>query len=122
MRHRPGEVHHHGHARSHTGAALQLERGTQCVRTVPHAAEPVPIGMQGRVETAAIIRHAIETGGLDELPRISALVHSTGALEATRAVAAKQAQRAADLLAALPDNPYRAALLEMAQAAVARRV
>ena len=73
-------------------------------------------------EDAAIIRHAIETGGLDELPRISALVHSTGALEATRAVAAKQAQRAADLLAALPDNPYRAALLEMAQAAVARRV
>ena len=73
-------------------------------------------------EDAAIIRHAIETGGLDELPRISALVHSTGALDATRAVAAAEAARAADLLAVLPDNPYRAALLEMAQAAVARRV
>lgn len=84
---------------------------------------PLIFAMQrAEPEDAAIIRHAIETGGLDELPRISALVHSTGALEATRAVAAKQAQRAADLLAALPDNPYRAALLEMAQAAVARRV
>ena len=34
----------------------------------------------------------------------------------------KPADRAADLLAALPDNAYRAALLEMAQAAVLRRI
>ncbi len=84
---------------------------------------PLLFAMQkASAEDAAIIRHAIETGGLDELPRISDLVHSTGALEATRVVAAKQAQRASDLLVRLPDNPYRAALLEMAQAAVARRV
>jgi octaprenyl-diphosphate synthase len=84
---------------------------------------PLIFAMQkASVEDAAIIRHAIETGGLEELPRISALVHSTGALAATRAVAAQAAQRAADALAALPDNPYRAALLDMAQAAVARRV
>lgn len=73
-------------------------------------------------EDAAIIRHAIETGGLDELPRISALVKSTGALEAARAVAAQEAERAAALLALLPDNDYRTALLELAQSAVARRV
>ena len=84
---------------------------------------PLIFAMQSAApEDAAIIRDAIETGGLAHLPRITELVKHSGALEKTRAVAAAQAQRAADLLAALPDNAYRAALLEMAQAAVLRRI
>ncbi len=70
---------------------------------------------------AALIARAIETGGLDDLPRISELVKNTGALDAARAVAAAEAQRAADFLQLLPANEYRSALLELVQGAVARR-
>ena len=40
---------------------------------------------RGTAEQARLIRHAIETGGVDELEHIVAIVKQTGSLEVTRA-------------------------------------
>jgi octaprenyl-diphosphate synthase len=68
-----------------------------------------------------IIRQAIETGGTEHMPQIMAIVHKTGALQATRDAAALEAQRAVDALAGLPANPYSVALLELASQLLGRR-
>ncbi len=68
-----------------------------------------------------LIRSAIETGAVEQLEQIAAIVRETGALDITRQVAAAEAQRAIDAAATLPDNPWRAALLELASNLLSRR-
>lgn len=71
-------------------------------------------------EDASIIRHAIETGGLDQLARISALVKSSGALQKARALAQAEAELAQQALAILPESEFKTALLQLAADASAR--
>jgi octaprenyl-diphosphate synthase len=66
------------------------------------------------------IRHAIEQGEVEKLPEILAIVRSTGALDATRAAAKAEADKARAALAALPENRARAALLELCDRSVNR--
>jgi octaprenyl-diphosphate synthase len=60
-----------------------------------------------------LIRHAIENGELSKLQEILAIVRSTGALEATRAAAQAEADKARAALRALPPSRSRDALLEL---------
>ncbi|HKB54485.1 MAG TPA: polyprenyl synthetase family protein [Ramlibacter sp.] len=83
---------------------------------------PLIAAMQrGTAEQARLIRHAIETGGVDELGHIVAIVKQTGSLDVTRAAAAAEAQRAIDAAGKLPLNPYSQGLLQLAAQLLQRR-
>jgi octaprenyl-diphosphate synthase len=66
------------------------------------------------------IRHAIEQGEVNKLPEILAIVRQTGALDATRAAAQDEADKARLALSALPESRARAALLELCDRSVNR--
>lgn len=68
----------------------------------------------------AVVREAIETRSKSALVEVVAAVQRCGALERTRHDAEKQAQRAIELVAPLPDNPHRQALIDLAHFCVAR--
>ena len=70
---------------------------------------------------ARLIREAIEQGELSHLDQILDIIRRTGALEAARHSAMAEAQRAADAARQLPDNEYRAALLQLTVALLERR-
>ena len=67
------------------------------------------------------VREAIETGSVDRITEIAAIVRATGALEATRNAAAAEAQRAIDAAMLLPDNPHRTAMVNLASQLLNRR-
>jgi octaprenyl-diphosphate synthase len=67
------------------------------------------------------VREAIETGNVDRLTDIVAIVRDTGALTATRSAAAAEAQRAIDAAMQLPDNAYRTAMVALASQLLDRR-
>ena len=68
------------------------------------------------------IRAPSKPGDVSELRRIVAIVRETGALDATRAAAAAEAQRAIDAAERLPPNPYYSqGLLQLAAQLLARR-
>jgi octaprenyl-diphosphate synthase len=71
-------------------------------------------------EEAAVLRAAIEKGDLDDLPRITKLIGSSGGLEYTARMAQQEKDRAVAALAAVPASPYRDALAALAEFAVAR--
>ncbi|MEO5737387.1 MAG: polyprenyl synthetase family protein [Variovorax sp.] len=83
---------------------------------------PLILAMQ-RAEPAdsALIRSAIEVGDTSQLAAIVAIVQRTGALDATRAAAAAEAQRAIDALHGLPANSYSQGLLQLAAQLLERR-
>ncbi len=68
----------------------------------------------------ALIRHAIEHGEQQKLPEILAIVRRTGALDATRAAAQAEADKAREVLAQLPESAARAALLDLCVRSVHR--
>jgi octaprenyl-diphosphate synthase len=76
---------------------------------------------RGTGEQRALIRRAIETGGLEELDRIVAIVRETGALEVAREAAAAEAQRAMSAAQQLPLNEHAQALLQLAASLLQRR-
>jgi octaprenyl-diphosphate synthase len=83
---------------------------------------PLILAMQrGTAEQRRTVREAIETGSVERLNEIAAIVRETGALEATRQAAAAEAQRAIDAAMALPNNPYRQAMLTLAEQLLSRR-
>ncbi len=83
---------------------------------------PLIIAMQrGTTSQSELIQHAIENGDITALADIVAIVKSTGALEATRAAANAEAQRAIAALELLPDSPYREALHSLAAQLLDRR-
>ncbi|NMM04666.1 MAG: octaprenyl diphosphate synthase [Polaromonas sp.] len=83
---------------------------------------PLIIAMQRGTEAeSATIRQAIETGGTEQMAKIIAIVQRSGALEATRAAAAAEAQCALNALQALPQNPYSNALRQLASQLLQRR-
>jgi octaprenyl-diphosphate synthase len=83
---------------------------------------PLILAMQrGTPEQRDLIRAAIEAGDATQLPKIVAIVRQTGALEATRAAAAAEAQRAIDALRGFPVNPHATGLLQLAAQLLERR-
>ena len=83
---------------------------------------PLIYAMQNcSADERTIIRNAIIEGGLDQLDRITSIIHSTGALQYT----ADKAREAADLaiasLSPLPPSEHRQALIQIAELSVQRR-
>ncbi len=82
---------------------------------------PLLLAMErGTAEERAMIRRAIEHGELHKLPDILVVVERTGALQATRAAAQEEADRAREALKALPDSRARQALLDLCGRSVHR--
>ncbi|HXZ96740.1 MAG TPA: polyprenyl synthetase family protein [Burkholderiales bacterium] len=74
----------------------------------------------GDKKQAAIIRKAIEQGGLEEFETVLDTIHETRALEYAHAQAEIEAQAACELCAAVPRSIYRDSLLQLADFAVSR--
>ena len=75
---------------------------------------------EGSAEQAALVRTAIQKGGIEDLESIRAAVQASGALDYTARLARQHADQAIACLDALPDNAYRDALIELSRFAVAR--
>ncbi|MBO3276776.1 polyprenyl synthetase family protein [Pseudomonas schmalbachii] len=75
---------------------------------------------EGTPEQAALVRKAIQQGGSQDLEGIRAAVEAAGALDYTARLAREYSARAIDYLKVLPDSEYRAAMIELAEFAVAR--
>jgi octaprenyl-diphosphate synthase len=75
---------------------------------------------QGSPEERELIRQAIQNGEVDQLQRIIDVVRRTGALEATREAARREAALASQALDVLPPSQYREALLELSASSVER--
>jgi len=69
----------------------------------------------------ALIRSAIEEGGIDKLDDIQAIVESTGALKYTTERAQEAADVAINALTSIPDSEYKQAMIAIADFAVRRR-
>jgi len=83
---------------------------------------PLIVAMQrGSEVERQTLQQAIETGDTSKMVDILAIVQRTGALEATLATAAVQAQIAVDALSILPDTVYRQALMQFAAQLLNRR-
>lgn len=70
---------------------------------------------------SATIRSAIEAGDARQLSQIVDIVRRSGALDATHAAAAAEAQRAMAALDGFPSNSYTTALLQLAAQLLERR-
>jgi octaprenyl-diphosphate synthase len=83
---------------------------------------PLIIAMQrGTSAQRQTIQSAIENGEMDALNDIIEIVRSTGALDATRAAANAEAERAITALSLLPPSPYRDAMHALAAQLLDRR-
>lgn len=76
--------------------------------------------LHGTPEQAACVRKAIEEGGRDAFPEVLLAIQQSGALEHTRARAAKEAEQARASISVLGDSLYKKALLELTFLAVER--
>jgi len=74
----------------------------------------------GTPEQAALIRKAIETGGLDQIDAIQAAVESSGGIAYTADAAKQASQNAINAISILPTSNYREALETLAEFAVTR--
>jgi len=82
---------------------------------------PMLLAMErGTPEQRATLRAAIETGAIDRLDDVVAIVRSTGALESTLDVAKAEVERALAAAAALPESAYKSGLLNLATASLGR--
>lgn len=74
----------------------------------------------GTPEQAAVIRHAIEQGGRENISEVTKAIESTGAIAYTARSAQAEARKAAEALAVIPDTPYRDALYALTEFSVTR--
>jgi octaprenyl-diphosphate synthase len=83
---------------------------------------PLIIAMQrGTPAERGLIQQAIENGSVDGLTDIVDIVRKTGALDATRAAALAEAERALATLEYIPDGIYKNALHDLASQLLVRR-
>lgn len=75
---------------------------------------------EGAPEEVAVVRSAIENGGLDRIDAVRAAIASTGAIEYTARSAQQEAGKAVQALEAIPESPFREALAGLARFAVSR--
>ena len=82
---------------------------------------PLLLAMERASESdRALLRLAIERGELQQLPQILAIVRQTGALDATRAAAQAEADKALAVLERLPPSKAREALLDLCTRSIHR--
>lgn len=74
----------------------------------------------GDADEAALVRKAIEEGGLDYIDEIMAIIKKTGAIEYTENAAKREAALAIEQLAHLPASVYKEALVTLAEYSVNR--
>lgn len=67
------------------------------------------------------MQKAIETGSVDQLSQVIAIVRETGALDGSRQAAMAEAQRAINAAQHLPDNAYKDALIALASQLLVRK-
>ena len=83
---------------------------------------PLILAMQrGTPSQRELIQKAIETGSVDQLNSVIAIVRETGALEGSRQAAMAEAQRAIDAIQILPAGSYKDALVGLASQLLERR-
>ena len=83
---------------------------------------PLIFAMQhGNEDQRAMIRHAIEHGGLGQLAEITRAVASLGGLAYTARLAQGEVDQALAALAPLPETAFKEGLSELAKFAVARK-
>ena len=83
---------------------------------------PLIAAMQrGTFSQQAIIREAIETGGMAMLDQVIDIVQTTGALDVARLAAAQEAQRAVVAARQLPAGPHTECLIQLAAQLLARQ-
>ena len=76
---------------------------------------PLIAAMQrGSDEERQLIQSAIETGDLNQIEQVVAIVVNSGALDVARQAAASEARRAMTAAQCLPDNDYSRALVQLA--------
>ncbi|MNN38137.1 Octaprenyl-diphosphate synthase [compost metagenome] len=75
---------------------------------------------EGTAEQAALVRQAIQKGGIEDLESIRAAVEASGSLDYTAQLARDYVARAIACLDVLPASEYRDALVELSEFAVAR--
>ena len=82
---------------------------------------PLLIAMRrGNAQQQAIIRRAIEQGGLDDLQQVLAAVTATDALAQVRAMAQREAEASCSAIAHLAASDFKQALLQLADFAARR--
>nr|CAA6829740.1 MAG: Octaprenyl diphosphate synthase (EC / Dimethylallyltransferase (EC / (2E,6E)-farnesyl diphosphate synthase (EC / Geranylgeranyl pyrophosphate synthetase (EC [uncultured Thiotrichaceae bacterium] len=82
---------------------------------------PLIIALQrSEGDTAAILREAIEKGGIENIDAIMQTIRDTGAIDYTLEKAKKEAEMAVDNLQLIPDSPYRQALETLAWFSIER--
>src|SRR5690625_2863815 len=74
----------------------------------------------GNASQRALIREAIEQGGLERIEDVHAAVESTGAITYTKRIARAEADLAINCLEGLPDSDYKTALQTLANFTVER--
>lgn len=74
----------------------------------------------GTPDEKALVRDAIENGGLDKIDAIKAAIANTQALEYTQQRAQDEAQKAIQTLEQLPPSPYRDAMASLVEFTVSR--
>ncbi len=119
----------------HLGTAFQLiddvldysassqEMGKNVGDDLAEGKPTLPLIQAMRVGTpaqAAIIRHAIENGGRENIAAVTQAIESTGAIAYTARTAQTEARKAAAALSVIPDSPYRDALYALAEFSVNR--
>jgi octaprenyl-diphosphate synthase len=83
---------------------------------------PLILAMQrGNAAQRQTVREAIETGSVERLHEVVAIVRETGALTAARQAASAEAQRAIDAARLLPHNLYSQAMVTLAAQLLERR-
>ncbi|WP_045826937.1 polyprenyl synthetase family protein [Teredinibacter turnerae] len=77
---------------------------------------------QGTPEEAALIRTAIQRGGVDKLQHIISIVRERGGLEYTMRCANRHADEALTLIDQLPTSPFQSALADLTRFSVSRSI
>lgn len=82
---------------------------------------PLIYAMQhGSAEQSAVIREAIEQGQRERIDEIINIIRSTGAIDYTARAAENEVAQAKAALSVLADNPYKQALIGLAEFSISR--
>lgn len=83
---------------------------------------PLILAMQrGTPAQKELVQKAIETGSVDQLSQVIAIVRETGALDGSRQAAMAEAHRAINAAQHLPDGDYKDALIALASQLLVRK-
>jgi octaprenyl-diphosphate synthase len=75
---------------------------------------------RGSTEQAALVREAVEQGGIEKIEEIRQAIESVGAIAYTARTAREEADRAIAALSVIEDSPYKEALIALADYSVER--